>query len=175
MKVILLMVSSINGKITKGDAPDVYKWSSAEDSELFSKAVEKHNVIVMGRKTYEAGKPRRILKPGKLRVVLTRNPRAFEPEVREGMLEFTNESPRDVVKRFEKLGYKEMLLVGGSEVNAMFLRDKLVDEIHLTIEPVLFGKGKNLIGEENLASKLKLISLQRLNSRGTLHLIYKVD
>ena len=65
-----------------------------------------------------------------------------------------------------------MLLVGGGETNTLFMRFSLVNEIHLTLEPVVFGNGKNLVAEDDLEMKFKLKSIEKLNSRGTLHLIY---
>lgn len=70
--------------------------------------------------------------------------------------------------------YRNMLLVGGAEVNSLFLKSGLVNEFHLTLEPKIFGMGKSLISEEDLDIPLKLISIKKLNKQGTLLLKYKV-
>lgn len=175
MKVIMVAVSSVNGKLTKGSESNIYSWTSKEDSKIFFSLIEKHNLIVMGSKTYEAARNIIKLRKNKLRVVLTRNPSKYKGERVGGSLEFSSESPKELVKRLEKQGYTEMLLVGGSEVNTAFLKNKLVDELHLTIEPLIFGRGKSLVLEENLEISLGLINVSRLNKRGTLRLIYKVN
>ncbi len=175
VKVILVMVSSLNGKITKGADPSTYSWTSKEDAELFSQLVEKHNLIVMGRKTYEAIRQNIELKPDKLRIVLTKNPEKYSHDAVPGSLEFSNESPRELVNRLGRKGYKEMLLAGGGEINALFLKSSLVDELYLTIEPVIFGKGQALVADEELEISLQLIGVKRLNKKGTLHLRYKVQ
>lgn len=173
MNVILVMVCSLNGKITRGEDPIVTRWSSIEDQKLFASLIEESNLIVMGKKTFEAGKLRMKLQKGKLRIVLTRNPKKYQSI--PGQLEFTDQQPRELVKRLEAQGYQHMLLVGGGNVNAMFFKEHLIHEIHLTIEPLLFGTGKPLIAEDAYHVSLRLLKATRLNKRGTLHLIYRVE
>ena len=174
MKIVMVAVSSLNGKITRGNDANIYAWTSKEDSELFFSLIKNHNLIVMGAKTYESAK--KIIKheKNKLRIILTRNPKKYSKESLAGMLEFTNDPPLELIKKLENRGYKKMLLVGGSEINALFLKEKLVNEIHLTIEPRLFGMGKDLISEENFNASLKLISVGKLNNQGTILLKYKI-
>lgn len=175
MKVVMIMVSSLDGKITKGTDPNIYSWASKEDANLFFQLVEKYNLIVMGRKTYEAIRENIELRPDKLRIVLTKNPEKYSHAAVPGSLEFSNKSPRELVNRLERKGYREMLLAGGGEINALFLKSSLVDELHLTIEPVIFGRGQALVADEKLEVSLKLIAVKKLNEKGTLHLRYKVQ
>lgn len=174
MHIALVMVSSVNGKITKGNNPDVRAWASDEDAALFEKLKKQFPLIIMGRKTYEAARSRFVLKPGVRRVVLTNSPEVFHKESVVGQVEFTNESPLILLRRLEHEGHKKALLVGGGEVNAAFFASNLVDEIHLTIEPMLFGNGANLLRELDLNVALHLVSVEKLNNHGTLHLVYEV-
>lgn len=174
MKIALIAVTSINGKLTRGDDPDIYKWTSKEDAKIFFSLIEKYNLIVMGSKTYEAARNIIKLKKDKLRIVLTRNPRKYKSDTVKGSLEFSSESPKDLVRRLESQGYKEILVVGGTEVNTAFLKNSLVDELHLTIEPLIFGKGKNLVLEEEFNLSLRLLDVKKLNKKGTLYLKYRV-
>lgn len=174
MKVIMVMVSSVNGKITRNEESNIYSWTSKEDSELFFSLIEKHNLIVMGSQTYQAVRDSIKLKENKLRVVLTKNPKKYSKDVIPGSLEFTNESPNQLINRLQGGGYKKMLLVGGGIINSLFLKSSLVDELRLTIEPVVFGQGKSIVSEEPLEIPLMLLSIRKLNKRGTLHLRYKV-
>lgn len=175
MKVIMIAASSLNGKTTKGNNPNIYSWTSKEDSKLFFLQIKKHNLIVMGSKTYEAARKIIKLKKNKLRIVLTRNPNKYLDKIVKGSLEFSNESPQELINRLEKLGYKKMLLVGGSEIYRLFLKSCLVDELHITIEPYIFGKGKNLVSEEELGVPFKLLDIKKLNSNGALYLKYRVE
>ncbi len=171
MKVILVMVSSLDGKITKHQDPRIASWTSAEDKRLFAALIKKSALIVMGAKTYETAKDRIKLEPGKLRIVMTHGPKKYHAV--PGMLEFTDESPRVLVQRLKKQ-YHAMLLVGGGEISALFLKAKLVNELYLTLEPILFGTGKPMISPISLDLSLKLISSKKLNARGTLSLIYTI-
>src|SRR3989344_4584731 len=109
MKIIMVAVSSVNGKITKGSDPNIYKWTSDEDKKLFFSMIAKNNLIVMGSKTYEAARDKIRLSPNKLRIILTRNPKKYFKETVKDSLEFSSESPRELVKRLEKLGFENLL------------------------------------------------------------------
>ncbi len=175
MKIIIVMVCSLNGKITKGANPDVYAWSSKEDKHFFFSLVKKHNLIVMGSKTYQAVRKNLDLTQKKLRIVLTKNPKKYSAQVIAGKLEFTNETPKRLAGRLRQQGYKSMLLLGGGVVNALFLKAGLVDELRLVVEPLIFGSGQPLVAEGHFNSSLTLVSHKLLNKNGTLLLIYKVN
>lgn len=180
MHITLVMVSSVNGKITKGYNPDVSTWTSDEDAALFEKLKKQFPLIIMGRKTYDAARSCLVLKSNVLRVVLTKNPDAFKKESVVGQLEFTNESPLVLLQRLENEGHKKALLVGGGEVNAAFFAANLVNEIHLTLEPLMFMTGSDLVHSPLTGSDpvsgiaLKLVAMEKLNDRGTLQLVYEV-
>lgn len=172
MKIILVVVTSIDGKTTKWNTPDIHDLSSEEDQEYFFSTLNKNNLVIMGRKTFEVAKPDIYKNPKKLRVVITKNPKKYKDV--EGRLEFTNSSPKQIISLLEKRGFKKAMLVGGSEINSLFFRDKLVDEVWITIEPKIFGMGNDLTADQNLDIKLKLKSSKKLNAKGTLLLKYIV-
>jgi len=70
-------------------------------------------------------------------------------------------------------GFKEVLLGGGSYTNATFLREGLIDEIIIDIEPFIFGKGIKLFAESQQELKLELIKTEKL-SKDTIRLHYNV-
>lgn len=172
MKKILVFVSTLDGKVTQGDDPFVRKWSSKADQNYFSKLWKESGFIVMGSNTYNAApiKP----SPMHLMVILTREPSKYETKSVAGQIEFTNETPRELVTRFSKEGYKMMTVVGGPHVASSFLKDGLIDELWLTVEPRIFGQGESLVSEEKLNITLKLISCDKLNDEGTLLTKYAV-
>jgi dihydrofolate reductase len=173
MKVTLAVVASANGKITDGTS-DIYTWTSQEDQALFTELKNKSSLIVMGAKTYEAAKSNLKLSEKTLRVVLTRNPQKYKDDIVKGQLEFTNESPKNLVQRLERVGYSEMLLVSGGDINTLFFKEKLISELKLTMEPILFGEGKYILADTPLKINLTLIDTKKLNTRGTMHLTYAV-
>lgn len=169
----MVMVASLNGKITQGTNSNIYEWTSKEDQEFFFSLIKENNLIVMGSNTYNSVREKIKLDQKKLRIVLTQTPDKYKKEIVRDQLEFSSEIPRDLVSRLSKK-YKQMLLVGGGEINAAFLNERLIDEIYLTIEPVLFGIGKNLLAESEVETELKLVSSIQLNKSGTVLLKYKI-
>ena len=175
MKVTMVILASVDGKTTFGDNQNVYSWSSIEDQKHFFSLIKKNNLIVMGRATYEASKPVIKLEKDKLRIVLTQSPKKYLNQTIKGQLEFTDESPEKLLKRLSLLKYKKMLLVGGGTINGLFLKENLVDELYLTIEPKLFGRGKNIVEGQLLNKSLRLVSVKKINTIGTLLLKYNIN
>ena len=82
-------------------------------------------------------------------------------------VEFTSESPRDLVARLERDGHKTLALAGGGTIYAQFLKEGLVDELFLTIEPVLFGNGVPLCdGIERI--NLRLVETKPMGDQAVL-------
>lgn len=173
MKITLAIVTSLDGKSTK-DSQSPSQWASKEDQQKFFSLIKKHNLIVMGKNTYLIRKPYLKLEPGKLRVVMTRQPQKLKQDQVTGVLEFTNQSPRQLVKKLAARGFKQMLLVSGPKLNTVFFKDKLIDELLLTLEPKIFGQGKGLVDQIPLNVNLKLKNVKKLNNQGTLLLKYSV-
>jgi dihydrofolate reductase len=178
MKIILINASSIDGKITKGIKNDMYEWSSPEDFANFKKVRSQNNLIVMGSGTFDSIKDneRVELKPEKerLRIILTKKPKNYSKDYIPREMEFSDESPKELIKRLEKAGYKQMLLVSGNKVATSFFKENLIDELWLTIEPRIFGIGEPLIQAEEFDIKLRLLEIKKLNPHGSLFLRYKI-
>lgn len=172
MNTILVFVSTLDGKITKWGQPDVKAWSSQSDKDYFKNLWRKSQVIVMGSNTYEAEH----FKPSanRLVIILTQNLSKYKSSEIPGSLEFTDESPENILARLENSDYNSILIVGGAKVATSFLKKQLIDELWLTIEPKIFGTGGNFVIEEKLDINLNLITTERLNEQGTLINKYSV-
>lgn len=166
MKVILVFVSTLNGKVTRGNDPEVRHWSSGSDQEHYARVWKNSRLIIMGSNTWKDN----IIKPSaeRLIVVMTGNPGSFKESERPGQVEFTNTGPRELVTKYSKAGSELMTVVGGPMVATSFLKESLVDEFWLTIEPRLFGRGISLLTDSDLDIRLKLIELVKANEDGTL-------
>ncbi len=167
------MVQTINGKITEGENAKVYKWTSLEDKKHFEEQVAKHNLIVMGSSTYEAAKKVIKPEPGKLRVVLTRDPARYKFDEIIGQLEFWTATAEEIVHQCTMRGFTQMLLAGGGQINRLFFNAGLVNELYLTIEPKIFAEGKSIVDEQVEMVDLKLLEMTRLNEAGTILLHYE--
>ena len=55
-----------------------------------------------------------------------------------------------------------MLLVGGSEVNALFFKNNLIDKLHLTIEPRMFGLGKKYYCRAGLCGTIAISECRKI-------------
>lgn len=172
MKVILVFVSSLNGKITRGDDPEVRIWSSESDKKHYHRIWENSSLIVMGRNTFTQN----IIKPSgkRLVVVMTSKPELYADRSVPDQIEFTSETPCELVERFSQKGEEGMTVVGGSMIASAFLKESLVDEIVLTIEPVIFGRGIDIFHEEDFESLLRLKEVIKANENGTLITVYEV-
>lgn len=174
MKITFAMVMSADGKTTKWDNANIYEWTSKEDQEWFFELIDKHNLIIMGRKTFEAAKAMIKLSPQKLRIVITQNPEKYQDIAVPGQLQFTNKNPQQIVKKYKELGYTEALLVGGQQIALLFFKEKLIHELLLTVEPYVFGAGANLISKDNVDVQMKLINITKLNAKGTILIHYAI-
>ena len=173
MKITLAMVLSVDGKSTKWDLPD-QSWASEEDKTHLIKLISENDLILMGGKTYETAKKHIKPKAGKLRIVITHNPERFSGDQMENQLEFTNRPIPELIQTLESRGFKQMLLLSGEGLNKQFFEAGLINEIILTVEPVIFGRGRGIVAEANLDLKLKLLSFEKLNDQGTVLLHYQV-
>jgi riboflavin biosynthesis pyrimidine reductase len=80
----------------------------------------------------------------------------------------------------DRWNVKRLLCEGGGEVNAGLFREKLVDEVYMTLAPLIFG-GRGAptvvdgegIADVDEATRLRLRSCQRVGNE--LFLIYRVD
>jgi dihydrofolate reductase len=172
MKVILVFVTALDGKVTRWDDPDVRRWTSQEDKEHFSRIWNESRLIVMGRGTFAEYPPKPV--SGQLFHIMTNNPSAYRDSEVPGRIEFSDEKPRVLVSRFENEGFTEMFVLGGPRIFSSFLKEQLADELWLTIEPRLFGAGMSLAGDEKLDVSLHLISCDRVNEQGTLIARYSI-
>lgn len=148
MHVVLFAAQSLDGRITRrtqaGDA-----FTSEADKAHFRQAIRACDACVMGGRTYAQSKDRLRpdILPGLRRVVWTRRPEAYLAASVPGILEFTNESPTETVRRLRTDGRRRCAVLGGGQVNAAWLRAGLVDEVCVTVEPWIFGGGVPLAGD----------------------------
>jgi dihydrofolate reductase len=160
MKVLLLAALTADGKLAR-DAHELTSWTSRADKRLFARTSREAGVVIMGHHTFET-LPAPL--PGRLHVVLSRQPAAAHPE----QIEYTDESPERLVARLAGRGYATAVLGGGAQTFRAFLAARAVDELWLTVEPRTFGRGITLLGDEPLALRLHLLECRRLGTDSVL-------
>ena len=112
----------------------------------------------MGYNSFQTiGKPL----PGRLNIVY-----ASEGTVIKGA-EVTQKEPKELISDLESRGFKEVAIIGGSQIYTMFMQSGLVDTLYLTVEPLIFGAGIKLFNAE-MDVRLKLESEKKLNNNSIL-------
>ena len=172
MKIILIFVSTLDGKVTKWGEPHVSSWSSHQDQDYYKNVLNESRLIVMGSNTFNAD----TFKPSENHqlIIMTRHRDKYKNLEVPGQLEFTSEPPVDLTARFRSKDHKQMLVVGGPHVATSFLKEQLIDELWLTIEPKIFGTGGNFATDVNLDISLRLLHFEKVNEKGTLITKYVV-
>ncbi len=168
MKVILFMGQSLNGFIAdKKGNEEFISWQSWKEFKKFS---EKIGCFILGRGTYEIVK-----KHGDLALEKIKSEKIIvsSRKIAVGKNHLAT-SPKEALSIAKKLGFNEVVLVGGSGLNKSFLEMNLIDEMKIYVEPVIVGNGITLFAEGKFEKKLKLISSKKLKS-GLLELRYKVE
>ncbi len=163
IKVFLIAAITADGFIAK-DTRHPALWTSKADKKRFIELTKRAGVVVMGSTTY-----RTLDRPLRERVNIVYS----RKEKFEGV-EMTQDRPRELIKKLEERGFKEVAICGGSNIYTMFMKDGVVDTLYLTIEPIIFGKGIELFNED-LHYFLKLKNAQNSDSAGSVLLEYEVD
>jgi dihydrofolate reductase len=171
-KLTLMAAISLDGFITRHDTPGS-AFTSAEDKHYFHQTVLTFDCLVFGAENYRQSSRwmNEHLRPDQLKVVLTRNPAQFKAEQRPGDLEFVQADPSSVMKDLAARGYRNACLLGGGQIYGLFIASGSVDELWITLEPLLFGHGIKL-AETELDFRGELISAEPLNA-STLLLKYR--
>lgn len=173
MKVRLVFVTTVDGKITKWGDPDVKSWTSEEDQAHFRQLWQNANVVVMGSTTFEtdtirASERRKV-------IIMTQRLDDYADKKVPGRIIFSDDPPGLVVQNLAAEGHDEILLVGGANIATSFLKEHLIDEIILTVEPKIFGVGGNFVTDKNLDIDLTLQNVKQINKKGTVVLTYTVN
>ncbi len=169
MKIILYMGITANGYIAKADGNS--EFTSEEDLKGFYNQSKNAGNIIMGKNTYlSALKYGYFPFPDALNVVATHK----ETENKWGNnVLFTDQSPMEILSLLESKGFNTAFLAGGGQLNTAFIKEGLIDEIYLDVEPLLFGNGIKVFADSNFETELELIGVNQLNS-DTVQLHYKV-
>jgi dihydrofolate reductase len=157
------VATSIDGRISlsKTHPPD---WTSKEDWRFFQKELSACDAVIVGRHTYE-GVAARLKKRNTF--VFTRSKKLR----REGTVTFLDPERTDLRKLLAP--YKRIGIVGGASVYQWALDNGFLNELFVTVEPLVFGRGKMMFEGGIRTHRLALLSTKKLNANGTLLLRYK--
>lgn len=167
MKILLSMAMSLNGFIASKSRDEDFL--SHENWLSFVDLVNKHNNFIVGRKTYDTVKAwgteygfHKFKNAD--RVILSKN---TNQELEKGYI--LANSGKEAIEILKNKGHKTIIVTGGAEINSLFMKANLLDEIILNIEPVLLGEGIPLFADNNFIKRLSLIKIRKLKEIGRAH------
>jgi len=156
MKVILVMAVTADGMIAR-NSMQLVDWTGKADKKYFIHITREAGAMIMGSKTFDTiGK----ILPGRKNIVMTRDKTRISQD--RGLI-FTDQSPGEIVKDLQAEGFESAALIGGSVVNTLFMKENLINEIHVTIVPRLFGKGLSLFNK-SLDARLELLDVREIDN-----------
>jgi dihydrofolate reductase len=165
-KIIVYIASSLDGYIARENGDVDWLPESSESSyDAFYKSID---TVIMGKTTYD-----QVLTFGeypykdKKSFVFTRTSKENNDNV-----EFVSDIEKFVKDGFPGAG-KNIWLVGGSKTIASFRKVGVVDEIIITVIPVLLGKGIPLFQNIENETKLEFVKTEKYDQLVDLH--YKVS
>ncbi len=169
-KVILYIAMSLDGFIAKSD--DNIDFLSVVDQEGedygYMKFIETVDTVILGRRTYE-----KVLSMGydlpygdRNVFVLTRNPK---PETNK--ITFYSGNLSDLISGLKKKEGKNIYCDGGAETVYRLLQENLIDELIVSVIPVLLGDGIRLFKEGFPEQKLQFVQAKSFE-KGLVQLHY---
>lgn len=175
MKAILYMAMTANGLITKED--DDTSWVTKTEWKSLNGMIRKYGNMIIGRRTYEimvkSGEFTRS-KLDKVNTIVVTHQTLTPPfTIHDSRYVSIATSPRQALTILKQKGHKTVMLCGGGGLNASFMKERLVNELYLDVEPLLLGKGIKLFAESDFAVRLRLKEVKRL-SQNEVQLWYKV-
>jgi dihydrofolate reductase len=170
MKVSLYITLSANGCISK-ENHDI-SFISEDVLNNLRNLVRKSGNFIVGRKAYDLLiKNKNLFDKEDPRIfILSKNTRLNSDNLR---INYVNFSPKRIIEFIDEEDYNSTLILGGSKTASLFLKENLVDEIYLNIEPLLLGSGVKFFCEFPIEKRLELISTNKI-SNNVIQLHYKV-
>ncbi|NUM25308.1 MAG: dihydrofolate reductase family protein [Candidatus Buchananbacteria bacterium] len=167
-----VVVVTIDGKIAKHANHNV-NWSSPEDKRFLHQKIKESDVIIIGRKTFEVAKKALTKKEFITRnyIVLTRSVK--NSRRLDGQTLLVNPSKVDINQMIIDLGCTKVCILGGTKTYGLMLRMNLIDDLFITIEPMVFGSGQGIFDFVGTTRRFILKSIKSLNKEGTILLHYQ--
>ncbi|MEG0471062.1 MAG: dihydrofolate reductase family protein [Solibacillus sp.] len=167
-KLILFIATSLDGYIATKD--DTLEWLfkvEGEGDNGYSAFYNTVDTVLMGKRTYDwiiENMTGEFPYLDKQCYVFSRSVQDENEEVtfvQDDIVNFTNE--------LLKQDGKNIWLVGGGELLHSFLKERLVDELIITVAPTLIGNGIPLFKEHDFNLELSLKGVQQFNQFVELH------
>jgi dihydrofolate reductase len=147
-----------------------FDWIEHEPEIDFKAIWAQFDTLLMGRRTYDLARQMgKTSWPGMKAVVFSRT---LRPEEHPSVTVMASVD-RDAIEALRAASGKDLWLFGGGELCGSFLEAGLVDQVEVSIVPVVLGQGLPLVNSHFHPTRLKLLSHQTYSS-GRVSLVYAV-
>ena len=173
-RIKLYIASSLNGKIARpnGSVEWLEKLPNPDKTDHgYAEFSDSIDTTIQGGKTYRQIISWDIEFPyiGKTNYVLTRN----QNMENNGHVEIITENPIEFFQDLKKQDGKDIWLIGGGQLNTLFLNSGLIDEIRIFIMPIILPNGIELF-EMLPEEKFLHLKATKEYSSGAVELVYGI-
>jgi dihydrofolate reductase len=169
-RLILYIAMSLDGYIAKpNDDLSFLSIVQKEGEDYgFNDFVATVDSVIIGRKTYDwVTRQFEFPHADKEAFVITRTKR---PKI--GNIEFYTGDLKELVQRLKSKEGKDIFCDGGAEIVTELLKNNLIDELIISVIPVILGNGTRLFKEGIPEQRLELVSSRSFET-GLIQLHYK--
>ncbi|MCL1820165.1 MAG: dihydrofolate reductase family protein [Oscillospiraceae bacterium] len=168
-KSVLYIASSLDGYIATAEHGMDWLFGVEGDGDNgFAKFYDTVDTVLIGRTTFDwilrHEKSVDAIYKDKECFVFTRTER---PPIKH--ITFIHNDAAGFVKELKRKDGNNIWIVGGGELLQVFIKEKLVNEIFVTVAPILLGKGVPLFKDNDFQTHLSLINVNRYNQFVELH------
>ncbi|WP_186673869.1 dihydrofolate reductase family protein [Sporosarcina sp. BP05] len=167
-KIVLFIAQSLDGYIaTKNDSLDWLFKVEGEGDNGYSEFFETVDTILIGKRTYDwimEQEKGQFPYQNKDCYIFSRTPSEDTKNVK-----FINEDIVEFADNLKKEEGQNIWIVGGGDILHTFLKEKLVDELIVTVAPTIIGEGIPLFKAGDYQVDLSLIGTRTFNQFVELH------
>lgn len=177
-KVVYSLTNSLDNFIARADGGADWILMDDELMEEFPRFFEMFDTVLMGRKSYDVAYAQSHThdtsqgESGFMGMKTYVFSRTMKPNP-GGEVELVSEDAGEFIRNLKNGSGKDIWLMGGGELAASLLKENLIDEINLAIQPVLLGSGVPLFPEVDRQIDLRLVECKTYKN-GTVSLTYQV-
>ena len=160
-KIKLYIATSIDGYIaqTDGDIDWLIEYPNPERNDYgYKDFFNSVDTVILGGNTYRGIISMDVLWPYKDKetYIVTRNPYDFEKNIHY----ITDNIIEEIIQLRQKEG-KDIWLAGGGRLTTILLNNDLVDEMIITVIPIIMGRGISLFPNKPKPSDWKAVESQK--------------
>jgi len=172
-KLILYIACSLDGYISKSgnDLSFLDRVHKEGEDYGYGDFISGIDTVIVGRKTYDwvMAHVEEFPHADKETYVITRTERPGS-----GRIIFYNKNLNELVNELKKKPGKNIFCDGGAEIIHQLLKEKQIDELIISVIPVLLGDGIKLFKKDRPEQVLELVSVKKFDS-GLVQLHYRME